>query len=87
MRRETISTAFRAGDFISGDAVRGVLRRRRRTQPAARSHAANDLPAVPETAPEDVSSPAAGTGPLRRWSVAELIARAAPPPHADGVSH
>ena len=31
--------------------------------------------------------PAAGTTQLRRWSVAELIARAVPRPPAGGVAH
>jgi hypothetical protein len=40
------------------------------------------LPANPPTAGEDTSPPAGAQRPLRRWSVAELIARAvaAPPP-------
>jgi hypothetical protein len=36
--------------------------------------------AVPADSPEDASRPAGGTRRLRRWSVAELIARAVAAP-------
>lgn len=54
------------GDFISEDAVRGALSRRKAA---------------------DGPSPSARRAvPLRRWSVAELMARAAARP-VDGMSH
>jgi hypothetical protein len=68
---------FLTGDFISENAVRRFLGRRR---PTTQTKPPNDLPATPTTASGDTSPPD-GPRPLRRWSVAGLIARAgaAPP--------
>ena len=62
-RNDRSQTTFRAGAFISEDAVRGALVRRAPSRPTKQE-------------------PTAGRGPLRRWSVAELIARAVPRPPA-----
>jgi hypothetical protein len=77
MSKESTTTDFPAGDFISENAVRAVFGRRRPTLPtgpvqtgdAARAHSR-----------EDTEGPAVGARRLRRWSVSELIARAVPPP-------
>jgi hypothetical protein len=79
MSNETTETRFLAGDFISENAVRGVLRRRRRA-PTTQPEAPNGLPANPPTGSERASRPTDGPRPLRRWSVAELIARGGGPP-------
>ena len=43
-------------------------------------------PAEPPTTPTDQAAPPVRrTKPLRRWSIAELIARAVVPPRADGL--
>jgi hypothetical protein len=68
MSQESNKTTFPAGDFISEDAVRGGLGRRRRTAAGAAS-----------------PSPR-GSTPLRRWSVAELVARAVAHRPVDGMS-
>ena len=68
MSNHLSQTTFRAGAFISEDAVRGALERR------PRRRSTND-------------GPAAGPTQLRRWSVAELIARAIPRPPTGGVAH
>jgi hypothetical protein len=82
-------THFLAGDFSSENAVRGVggRRRRQRTPSTTPTERVNGLPANPPVADEDTSPPAAAPRPLRRWSVAELIARAAAAPRADGIGH
>jgi hypothetical protein len=67
MNDERNQTTFRAGAFVSEDAVRSALERRRRGRPIT-------------------NTPAARRTPLRRWSVAELIARAVPRPPAGGVA-
>jgi hypothetical protein len=64
---------------ISESAIRARFERRRHTPPA--SSTAADLPRTAATpAPADASSPPAGSRLLRRWSVAELVARAAARP-------
>lgn len=68
MSNDRNQTTFRARVFVSEDAVRGALKRRRRGRPTN-------------------NAPAAGRTQLRRWSVAELIARAIPRPPAGGVAH
>jgi hypothetical protein len=75
------------GDFISEDAVRGVLSRRRRTRQAAPADASDSAgrPVTVATAADGQSPSARRAGPLRRWSVAELMARAAARP-VDGMS-
>jgi hypothetical protein len=81
MNKELTRTHFVAGDLISENAGRCVFVRRR-TPPTTLTKPATTLPANPPTAGEDTSLPAARQRPLRRWSVAELIARAVatPPP-------
>jgi len=87
MSKESTRTAFPAGDFISENAVRGVFRRRRRrTPPTSATEPVHAAPANPPTAGEDMSPAVGGPPPLRRWSVAELIARAVAAPPADGIS-
>lgn len=77
MTNELTRNNFLTGDFISENAVRGVLgRRRRRAAPTTQTEPPNDLPATPTTASRKTSPPPDGPRALRRWSVAELIARA-----------
>jgi len=83
MSKESKTANFLTGDFISEDAVRGVLGRRRRTPPATATDAGD---AVPANSRDQAPSPARRTAPLRRWSVAELVARAFAAPPADGMS-
>jgi hypothetical protein len=80
MSNETTEARVLAGDFMSESAPRGVFGRRRQRPPRT-TKPPNGLPANPTTAIGDTSPPTDGPGPLRRWSVAELIARAgaAPP--------
>ena len=80
MNKESTRTQFLAGDFISENAVRGVFGRRRRTPPTTPSEPVTAGPANPPTAGQNASPPAGGLRPLRRWSVAELIARAVAAP-------
>jgi hypothetical protein len=47
----------------------------------------NRAPTNSPTACDDTVSPASGRPPLRRWSVAELIARAVAAPTAERMSH
>jgi hypothetical protein len=77
MSKEPTKTEFPAGDFISENAVRAVFGGRR---PPSRSRGAYTGHAVTAHSPEDSSGPAGGARRLRRWSVAELIARAVAPP-------
>ncbi len=74
MSKEPTRTDLPAGDFISGKAVRAGFGRRR---PTSRTTSAN---AHSSTDGEDTSRTAGGARRLRRWSVAELIARAVAPP-------
>ena len=84
MNKESIRTQFFAGDFISENAVRGVFGRRRRTPPTIPSEPLAAGPANPLTAGQSATPPTGEPPALRRWSVAELIARAvaAPSPTA-----
>jgi hypothetical protein len=76
MSKEPTRTDFPAGDFISESAVRAVFGRRRRGSQTTAEHTGE---AVQAHSPEHTSSPAGGERRLRRWSVAELIARAGAP--------
>jgi hypothetical protein len=67
MSNDPNHTSIRTGAFISEDAVRDALERRRRGRP-------------------NTEATTAGRTQLRRWSVAELIARAVPRPPAGGVA-
>jgi hypothetical protein len=87
MNKESTRTQFLAGDFISENAVRGVFGQRRPTPPTTPSEPVTAGPANPPTAGQNGSPPAGGRRPLRRWSVAELIARAVAAPFPDGMSH
>jgi hypothetical protein len=88
MTRESTRTHFLAGDFISESAVRGVFGRRQRRRPLTPpSRPVDKLPANSPTAGEDTSPRAAAPAPIRRWSVAELVARAIAEQPADAVIH
>ena len=76
MSNEPTSTEFPAGDFISENAVRAAFGRRRSTSPASPAHAVNGVPGHSSADGEDTPGPTGGARRLRRWSVAELIARA-----------
>ena len=52
----------------------------RRTLPTTPAHTGNGVPVQSSAAGDGNSRPAGGARRLRRWSVAELIARAVPPP-------
>lgn len=68
MSKDPTRTEFPAGDFISENAVRAMFERRRSGSSSTPANAGGQ-------------ARAAGPRPLRRWSVAELIARSmAPPP-------
>lgn len=78
MSYETIRTAHE-------HAVRdGAGRRRRRTSPKTRTESVT--PTNAPTTGDDSAPPASGRPPLRRWSVAELIARAVAAPTAERMS-
>ena len=77
MNNKSKSTASRAGNFTSEDAARRALGRRR-TPPATPTDHVNGVAA-------GEASPATRSAPLRRWSVAELIARAVAFPAAIGI--
>jgi hypothetical protein len=83
MSNESNRTAPFAGALLPENAVI----QRRRTPPASPTDEANGLPADPSTAGDGARSLARRTTPLRRWSVAELIARALASRPADGMSH
>jgi hypothetical protein len=87
MIKESTRTRFRAGEFISEDAVRGAFGRRPRTRPAHPAEAVGALAANRPIEREEASPTAGRPAPLRRWSVAELIARAVAAPPADAVGH
>ena len=79
MSREPTRTDVHAGDFISENAVRGVFARRRQSSPTTPVRGAGDVGA---DRPEDTSRRADRPRRLRRWSVAELIARSVAPPQS-----
>jgi hypothetical protein len=70
-------------DLINERASRGCLGRRRRNPARIATEEVKLLPAASAQAAERVSSPPRVPGPLRRWSVAELIARATFPAPAE----
>jgi hypothetical protein len=76
MSKEPTSTEFPAADFISENAVRASFGRRRSPSPATPAHAVNGVPADSSAGGEDTPGPTGRARHLRRWSVAELIARA-----------
>jgi hypothetical protein len=82
MNKEPIRSRFFAVDFTSENAVRSVFGRRGADIPQSPpTEQANGQPA------KSAASPSASGRPLRRWSVAELIARAAAAPAADNLGH
>jgi hypothetical protein len=85
MNPQSTRAGCHAGDFISEDAVRGALGGRRRTPQATPVDADAGVTAAAVTAADGASAAVRQTAPLRRWSVAELIARAVARP-ADGLS-
>ncbi len=70
MSKQSKKTTFRSGDFISERATRGVLNQRQ-TSTADDARTSNE---------------ARRPAPLRRWSVADLIAQAAARPRAPMTS-
>lgn len=80
MSTEPTRTEFRGGDFISEKAVSAVIGRRRPSSRTTPARATKAVPAHFSAAGADTSGPAGGGRRLRRWSVAELIARAVAPP-------
>ena len=79
MGNKTTDTRFLAGNFISESAVRTVFGQQRRastTEPEAPSGNPANPPIGRDRAPLRTGE----RRPLRRWSVAELIARAGGPP-------
>jgi hypothetical protein len=87
MNKELDNAAVLAGDFISENAVRGELDRRSRTLPTDAADATDGRPTKLPTAADEASPRASRSRPLRRWSVAELIARAVVRPPTGGVAH
>lgn len=79
MTNESNRTHVPSEDFISETALRGVFGRRRRRRVTA-SEAHDTLPTAPPELDEGTSPPAPRARTLRRWSVAELVARAAGTP-------
>lgn len=71
---------------ISEHSVRSILRRRR-VAPAGAAGAGNGRPGERPVTTEEAESTARPATPLRRWSVADLIAEALTRPPADGFSH
>jgi hypothetical protein len=82
MNNESTRTQFLAGHQVSKRPVRGVFNPRRRTPRTTRTEPVTIRASAPPTVSQKPSASAGGLRPLRRWSVAELIARAiaAPPP-------
>jgi hypothetical protein len=80
MSTEPTGTEFPGGDFISENAVRAVIGRGRPTSRTTPPRAMKAVPPHFSAARADTSGPAGGGRRLRRWSVAELIARAVAPP-------
>jgi len=87
MSNELDNNAFLAGDFISEHAVRGALYRRPRTVPSDAADAGDRRPTELPIGADVAASPANQSPRLRRWSVTELIARAAARPPTRGVAH
>jgi hypothetical protein len=81
MNNESTQTQFLAGHHVSKSPVRGVFNARRRTPRTTRTEPVTIQATDPPTVSQKPSASADGLRPLRRWSVAELIARAiaAPP--------
>jgi hypothetical protein len=87
MNKELENPAFLSRDFVSEKATRGAFNRRRRTLPSDAAESRDGRPTELTAAADDAVPRASQPGPLRRWSVAELIARAVVRPPAGGVAH
>jgi hypothetical protein len=77
MSKEPTETVSPAGGLISEDAVRAAFARRRPTSPAIPALAVGDMPKRSSVAGAGLSPSPREARRLRRWPVAELIARAA----------
>jgi hypothetical protein len=86
MNKELDNTVLGAGDSISANADRGALDRRAPILPTDATVASDGRPIELPTPDED-ARPASRSRRLRRWSVAELIARAGARPPAGRVAH
>jgi hypothetical protein len=84
MNTQNDTGTYVAGTFITENAVRGALERRRQTVPA-RAGDAEEV-SVPSSA-GDASRRDRRPRRLRRWSVADLLARAAARPPTGGLAH
>ena len=87
MSSQATPTDFPAGDSPSASAVRGAFTRRRRRAPGSPVNQVDGVPARPPGPGRDGSAPTAGSRRLRRWSVAELVARAVVAPRTEGMGH
>jgi len=87
MNKELENPAVRSGDFVSDHASRGAFNRRRRNLPIDAANSRDGRPTELTAAADDALPGASRPGPLRRWSVAELIARAVVRPPTGGVAH
>ena len=84
MSEDSKRTTFMAGEFISEDAVRGALGRRR--TPGRTNNSLIGLRRNTR-ATDHAASSSRRPAPLRRWSVADLVARAIAPPAGSGIKH
>jgi hypothetical protein len=86
MNQESRSTQSRAGKPMSENAVRGALHRRARTVAIGTTDGPDGRLKRPAPA-ADASPQANRSQRLRRWSVAELTARAFARPPTGGAAH
>ena len=77
MSRHTIHTPGRSGDLVTERAARRISAHPRAATASAGAPAAPVSPAPSAQPPIPTATQASGARILRRWSVAELIARAA----------
>ena len=87
MNKELENPTFLSGDFVSEKATRGAFNRRRRNLPTDAADSRDGRPTELTAASDDAGPRASRPGPLRRWSVGELIARAVVRPPTGGVAH
>jgi hypothetical protein len=76
MNQRLYRTDFPAGAAIPESAVRGVLNRPSLTPPTGPSGASDGRSTMSGARADDARRAATSPRPLRRWSVAELVARA-----------
>ncbi len=86
INQERHRTAVPAGKLISDHNGRGLPGRRRRSPATTTNNAEYGRSASRAAAGQRAPSPARGATPLRRWSVAELRARAVATAQLDGIS-